>query len=170
MARVMTQKRVEKRGESGATTLEFTFIAVTFFMMLLAITSGASLYFAHNVLVESTRRGARFAAMQAANTPAGTLRTTNGCDTTGPSLTSIQNFVMYGNAAGTGTELLPGLQPANICVEYAGFGVGTGSVSVSIIDYNYSVVIPFISRQITMPANRTTVRGESAGAFPGACP
>jgi hypothetical protein len=62
--------------------------------------------------------------------------------------------------------LVTGLQPANINVEYSNFVVGGGSVSVSITGYNYSFVIPGISRQITMPAYRTTVAGESAGVLP----
>jgi hypothetical protein len=165
MAKVMTKKRIEKRGESGGTLLEFTFVAVTFFMMLLAITSGSNLYFTHNALVEATRRGARFAATQAANSPAGTL--TTGTDV-GPSLDAIRYFTIYGNATGTGTSVL-GLQPGNVHVEYKDFGVGTGAVSVYITGYNFSIVIPFVSRQIAMPPYRTTVRGESAGTLPAIC-
>jgi hypothetical protein len=135
-------------------------------MMLLAIISGANLYFTHNALVEATRRGARFAATQAAS--GGEPGTTTACPVTnsGPSLTAIRNFAVYGNEAGTGRALVSGLQPANVNVQYCNFGVGTGSVSVYISGFNYNVVIPFLSRQIAMPANRTTVRGESAGTLP----
>ncbi len=161
----MMTEQTKKRSERGSTLLEFTFVAVTFFTMLLAITSGANLYFTHNALVEATRRGARFAATQAASSPAGVVKT--GTDI-GPSLTAIQNFTIYGNAAGTGSNEL-GLQPGNVHVEYKDFACGTGSVSVYIDGYNFNVVIPFISRQIAMPANRTTVRGESAGTFPTTC-
>ena len=147
--------------------LEFVFVAVTFFTMLLAITSGSNLYFTHNALVEATRRGARFAAMQPASSPKpGVLRT--GTDV-GPSLDAIRNFAIYGNAAGTGSSVL-GLQPSNVHVEYKDFGVGTGSVSVYIDGFNFTVVIPFIGRQIAMPPYRTTIRGESAGTLPGTCP
>lgn len=158
--------QIENRSERGGTLLEFTFVAVTFFMMLLAITSGANLYFTHNALVEATRRGARFAATQAAS--GGAPGTTTGCLVTnsGPSLTAIRNFAVYGNVAGTGRALVSGLQPSNVNVQYCNFGVGTGSVSVYITGFNYNLVIPFLSRQIAMPANRTTVRGESAGTLP----
>jgi hypothetical protein len=163
-----------KRGQGGNTLLEFTFVATTFFTMLLAITSGANLYFVHNALVEATRRAARYAAMQPATTPAGTIATTSGglaaCDTASPSLTAIQNFAVYGNAAGTGPKLVNSLNPGNFCVHYQSFGVGTGTVSVSVINYNYYVVIPFISKTLAMPSYRTTVRGESAGALPANCP
>ena len=166
--------QTKKNPERGATLLEFTFVAVTFFMMLLAITSGANFYFTQNALVEATRRGARFAATQAAASPAGTIVGVD-CDdpstTTniGPSLTAIRNYAVYGNAAGTGSPLVGNLQPSNVNVKYCNFGVGNGSVTVYITGYDYSVVIPFISRQITMPQTRTTVRGESAGALPAPC-
>ena len=160
--------QTKKNSERGATLLEFTFVAVTFFTMLLAITSGANFYFTQNALVEATRRGARFAATQAFSNPAGT---TSGCPVTnaGASLTAIRNFAVYGNAAGTGSPLVGNLQPTNVNVEYCNFAVGNGSVTVYITGYDYSVVIPFISRQITLPQTRTTVQGESAGTFPATC-
>ena len=163
------KSRLTDKRQRGGTLLEFAFIARFFFMMLVGIVAAGNLYFTHNALVEATRRGARFASMQAASATAGTIRTTTGCDSTGPSLTAIQNYAIYGNAAGTGTNLL-GLQPANICVEYSGFGMNTGSVSVSITGFNYNFVIPGISKVITMPAYRSTVPGESAGTVWIPCP
>jgi len=160
-----------KSSESGGSLIEFAVVASIFFTMLLAICAGSNLYFTHNALVEATRRGARFAATKAASNPAGTIRNTPpgtppaSCDSTGPSLTAIRNYTIYGNEAGTGTNVL-GLQPANICVEYSGFGVGTGSVSVSITGYTYSFIVPGINRQITMPAYRSTAVGESVGTIP----
>ena len=145
--------------------IEFAVVASVFFMMLLAICAGSNLYFTHNALVEATRRGARFAATQAAKSPAGA---TTACPLTnaGPSLTAIRNYTIYGNAAGTGSPLVNGLLPSNVNVEYCSFGVGTGSVSVSITGYTYNFVIPGINRQITMPAYRSTAAGESAGTAP----
>jgi len=156
-----------QRTQGGGTLLEFTFVSATFFMMLLAIASGANLYFVHNALVEATRRGARYATTQAANNTAGTI--TTGTDV-GPSLTAIRNFAVYGNAGGTGPKLVSGLTPANIHVDYLAFGVGAGTVTVYVTGYNYNLIIPGISRQITMPSYRTTVRGEGAGALPATCP
>ena len=161
--------RLEDKGQRGGSLMEFVFIAPWFFMLLVGIVAAGNLFFAHNALVDATRRGARFASMTAAATPAGTLRTTNGCDTTGPNLAAIQNYAIYGNTAGTG-ENVSGLSPSNICVEYSGFGVATGTVTVSIVNFNRSFVIPLISRVIAMPPYRTTLPGESAGATPNVCP
>lgn len=149
--------------------MEFVFIAPFFLMMLVGIAAAGNFYFTHNALVEATRRGARFASMQAATNPAGTIRTTGDCDTTGPRLLAIQYYAIYGNEAGTGTNLL-GLQPSNICVEYANFGVATGTVKVSIRNFNYNFVIPGISKVVAMPAYSTTVPGESAMQSVPTCP
>jgi Flp pilus assembly protein TadG len=158
----MSRQRKNKSGERGGTLLEFAVVASVFFMLLLAICAGSNIYFTHNALVEATRRGARFAATQAANSTAGTI--TSGTNV-GPSLTDIRNYTIYGNKAGTGSNLL-NLQPANVTVEYSNFGVGTGSVSVIITSYTYHLVIPGINQQLTMPAYRTTAAGESAGTCP----
>jgi Flp pilus assembly protein TadG len=163
------KSRLTDKRQRGSTLMEFVFIAPFFLMMLVGIVAAGNFYFTHNAMVEATRRGARFAAMQAASSPAGTVRTTVGCDTTGPQLTAIKNYAIYGNPAGTGTNLV-NLQPSNICVEYSNFGVAVGTVTVRITGFNYNFVIPGISKVVTMPAYRTTVPGESAGASPVTCP
>ena len=161
--------RIMDTGQRGATLLEFVFIAPIFFILLIGIVAVGVLFFTHNALVDATRRGARYASMTAAANPAGTIRTTQGCDTTGPNLTAIQNYAIYGNTAGTGDNV-SGLQRANICVEYSNFGVTQGTVTVSIVNFNYPLTIPLITSVITMPPYRTTVPGESAGASPAVCP
>ena len=161
--------RLDDKGQRGGSLMEFVFIAPFFFMMLVGIVAAGNLFFTHNAFVDATRRGARYASMQAAATPGGTIRTTNGCDATGPSLTAIKNYAIYGNAAGTGSNV-SGLQPDNICVEYSNFGVQTGTVTVSVINYNFNFVIPGLTRVIAMPPYRTTVPGESAGTGPQICP
>ncbi len=160
---VIENHRAKESGELGGTLIEFTVVASVFLMMLIGICAGANLYFTHNALVEATRRGARFAATQAASTPAGVPTTgQSGCASC---LTDIQNYTIYGNTAGTGSNLL-NLQPANVSVEYASFGVGAGTVSASITGYNYNFVIPGINKTITMPPYRSTAAGESAGTAP----
>jgi len=153
--------------ERGVATVEFALASATLFMLLIMVVAGSVLFFTRNALVETTRRGARYAALQAATTPAGaSFRTTNGCDSTGPSVTAITNYALYGNSAGTGPKLVSDLQPSNICIEYSGFGVGQGTVSVSITGYNFIFKVPGINQTISMPAYRTTINGESAGAMP----
>jgi Flp pilus assembly protein TadG len=163
------KSRLTDKRQRGGSLMEFVFIAPFFLMLLVGIVAAGNFYFTHNAMVEATRRGARFASMQAASTPAGTVRTTQGCDTTGPQLTAIKNYAIYGNTAGTGTNLV-NLQPSNICVEYSNFGVAQGTVTVSITGFNYNFVIPGISKVVAMPAYRTTIQGESAMQSLPACP
>lgn len=179
----MRKGNVKNQKQEGSTILEFVVVALVFFVMVIGICGAGNLYYTHNALLESTRRGARFAALQAGATPAGTAHVTpsdQACDTTSPSLTNIKNYTMYGNIAGTGNKLAPGLTTANICVVYSslpsdpsanpGFGVGQGAVSVSIINYDFHFVVPLITATIRMPAYKTTVAGESAGKCPpGGC-
>ena len=160
----MYMQRNSKHAERGSTIIEFAVVATFLFMMLIGICAGANLYFTHNALVEATRRGARYAAGQPADTICGTP--TTGFNNCAACLTRIRNYAVYGNSAGAGSPLVNGLQASNIQVQYSGFGVGAGSVSVSITGYTYSYVIPFINQQITMPAYTTTAAGESAGVLP----
>jgi len=159
----MTHLCKHKESERGNTLLEFVVIATTYFTMLIAICAGSNLYFTHNALVEATRRAARYAATQPADPLCG--KVTTGANQCNSCLTRIRNYAIYGNSAGTGSNLT-GLLANNITVVYNNFGVGQGSVSVSITNYNYSFVIPGINRQIAMPAYRTTIAGENAGVLP----
>jgi Flp pilus assembly protein TadG len=140
-------------GERGATLLEFVITASIFFMMLVGIVAISHLYFTHNALEEATRRGARFATFKLNN-----LASSN----------EIKNMVVYGTTTqdANSTSLVSGLTTTNVVVERAGFGVGTGSVTVRIQNYNYSFVIPGLTTTITMPEYRTTLTGECAGYIP----
>jgi len=154
--------------ERGIATLEFAVTAGFFFMMIIAVVAGGHFFWTHNALVESTRRGARYAAMQC-------RPGSDGCDSSS-TLTRIQNVVLYnGPTEGVGAQpLVANLQRANIVVEYSKrpsspdtefFGVSQGTVSVRIINYNYDFILSPVP--IPMPRYETTVRGESAGYTAG---
>lgn len=155
-------------GERGIATIEFAVTAGFFFMMIIAVVAGGHFFWTHNALVESTRRGARYAAMQC-------RPGADGCDST-TTLTRIQNMVLYNDPAeGVGAQsMVSNLTRDNIVVDYSqrpgspdteAFGVGQGTVSVRIINYNYNFVLSPVP--IPMPPYETTVRGESAGYFVG---
>ncbi len=144
----MPRQSCTRHSERGGTLIEFTVTAGIFFMMLIAITAGGHLFWTHNALVEATRRGARYAVTHAVNDP------------------NVRNVVVYGTPDGT-TPLVDNLTADKVTVESsADFGVGLGSVSVSITGFEYNFVIPGIDQQIPMPAYRTTLSGESAGLMP----
>jgi Flp pilus assembly protein TadG len=146
--------------ERGTAMVEFALTAAFFLMMIMAIVSGGHLFFTHNALVESTRRGARYAANQA---KPGTL-----CDD--PATAAVKNMVLYGTPTAGTTPLVNNLQASNITVCYsADYGVAKGTVSVKIINYNYTFAVA--GRIINMPPYQTTVVGENAGLIPGvSCP
>ena len=146
--------------EKGNTIIEFAIVATVFFLMLVGIAAAGHLYYTHNALVEATRRGARYAVLQC-------KADLNGCPNSDTAATRIKNIVVYGTdspAAGA-TSLISGLQTSNVTVDNStgtGFGVASGTVSVSIDSYSYT----FITTSITMPSYRTTLSGECAGFIP----
>jgi Flp pilus assembly protein TadG len=154
------KKFPKKRGnERGGSLIEFTVVALSFFMMLVGIVAAGNLYYTHNALVEATRRGARYAV----------LHPTGGA-------TAVQNVVIYGTDAppSGATSLIYNLQPANVTVCYSGtvncpgqaFGVAAGTITVSIQNYTFPFVLPTRTTSITMPPYRTTITGECAGFIP----
>ena len=165
-------KQIKRNSENGIATLEFAVTAGFFLMMIVAVVAGGHFFWTHNAIVESTRRGARYAASQC--NPSDTL-----CPNRATALERIQNVVLYGSPT-AGTEPLVGnLQRSQIVVSYSkrpgmndseSFGVSQGSVSVKIQNYGYNFILsPVVLR---MPPYETTVRGESAGYEAGqnTCP
>jgi Flp pilus assembly protein TadG len=158
----------KNHSERGTAIVEFAITAAFFLMIIMAIVSAGHLFWTHNALVESTRRGARYAAMQCKPDLV-------GCINSDTSLARIKNVVLYGTPTAGSSPLVYNLTPANITVEYSvntapvdtppnDFGVGRGTVSVKIVNYNYTFAVA--ARVINMPAYQTTVVGESAGFTP----
>ena len=153
----------KKDRQRGAAIIEFTLTASTFFMIIAAIISAGHLFFTHNALVESTRRGARYASLVAA--PG-----TQGCQNNSTTVDAVKNMVLYGTPTAQTTTLVNNLQASNVTVCYSNdYGVGQGTVSVKIEGYSYTFAVGAFN--INMPAYQTTVVGESAGTVPGVtCP
>jgi Flp pilus assembly protein TadG len=167
------KQHIKNNSERGTAMVEFALTAAFFLMIIMAIISGGHLFFTHNALVESTRRGARYAATQCKPNLA-------GCPNSDTSLDRIKNVVLYGTPTAGTSPLVNNLTPANVTVEYSvntapadqppnDFGVARGTVSVKIVNYNYTFAVA--ARIINMPPYQTTAMGESAGFIPGiSCP
>jgi len=107
----------------------------------------------HNALTDAARRGARYATLHAE-----------------ASASQVKNVVVYGNEGGSGQPVLTNLSTTNVDVDYNGFGLNDGTVTVSINEYEFQFVIPIVSTSITMPHYSTTLTAESAGLIPANVP
>ena len=145
MARTMRQRRDER----GATLLEFAIGATVFLTAMFAVIEFGRALWTHNALADAARRGARYAV----NHPASDVA-------------AVKNVVVYGDPAGGSKTLVDNLTTANVQVQYTGFGLGDGTVSVSITGYKFQFIIPIVGTTISMPSYTTTLTGENAGLVP----
>jgi len=159
-------RRKTYNSERGIATIEFAVMAAFFLMMIVAVVAGGHLFWTHNAMVESTRRGARYAATQCRP---GSV----GCDSSN-TIANIQNMVLYGSSTAGTEPLVPNLTRENIVINYSQrpdspdsepFGVAQGTVSVRIERFSYN--FPLAPSAFAMPPYETTVRGESAGYTAG---
>ncbi|HEX8651859.1 MAG TPA: TadE family protein [Pyrinomonadaceae bacterium] len=149
--------------ERGATLLEFAIGATVFFTAMFGVLEFGRALWTHNALSDAARRAARYAINEPASTPAG-KRVTG--ENVGPSVTAIKNVAVYGNPEGTGQPLVNNLATENIKIAYSNFGLGDGSVSVTITNYKFQFIVPIVGTSITMPNYNTTLTGESVGTAP----
>lgn len=163
----MIRGTTKRSRERGATLVEFSIGASVFLMAMFAVIEFGRALWVHNALADAARRAARYAVSQPASSPAGAATTGTNV---GPSIAAIRNVGVYGNTAGTGTAMVNNLTPANIDVQYNNFGVGQGTVAITITNYQHTFVVPIIGSTITMPDYETTLTGESAGTVPTTVP
>ncbi|HYU99941.1 MAG TPA: TadE/TadG family type IV pilus assembly protein [Pyrinomonadaceae bacterium] len=150
-------------GQRGATLVEFAIAATVLLTAIFAVLEFGRALWTHNALSDAARRGARYAINQPASSPAG-VKTTG--TNVGPSLTAIRNVAVYGDPAGGTTPMVNDLTPTNVNVTYKDFGLGQGTVGVTIQNYQFQFVIPLVGTTITMPDYNTTLTAENAGVMP----
>jgi len=139
-----------RRKQQGTTVVEFAIVGLVFFTVLFGIIDLSRIFFSLAALDESTRRGARVAAV---------------CPVDDPLVTQVALF----------NGLVPTLGPQHIAVQYhdedgsvvgAPAGAGYGSirfVRVRIENFQLQTVIPGLAALLTMPAFETTIPSESLG-------
>ena len=163
----MTITTIKKSGQEGSTLVEFAIGASVFLLVMFAVIEFGRALWVHNALADAARRAARYAVNQPTTNPAGTpFSQTNA----GLSLAAIRNVGVYGNPAGTGAPMVNNLTPENLDVSYSNFGVGQGSVTVTVVNYQHQFVVPIIGTSIAMTGYQTTLTGESAGTVPVTVP
>jgi Flp pilus assembly protein TadG len=159
----MLGKLKTKSDQRGATLVEFAIGATVFLTAMFAVLEFGRALWTHNALADAARRGARYAIHQPASSPPG-VKTTG--TNVGPSLTAIRNVAVYGDPAGGTTPMVNDLTTANVNVTYQDFGLGEGTVGVTITDYQFQFAIPMVGTTITMPDYNTTLTAENAGVMP----
>jgi Flp pilus assembly protein TadG len=137
-----------RKGELGASLVEFSIAATVFLLVMFAVIEFGRALWVHNALTDAARRGARYAVFHDASTD---------------SDAKIKNVVVYGNPAGGTNPVVDNLATTNITVSRSGYGLDTGTVSVSITDYQFQFVLPVGISSITMPNYSTTLMAECAG-------
>jgi Flp pilus assembly protein TadG len=135
-----------RKGERGASLVEFSIAATVFLIALFAVLEFGRALWVHNALTDAARRGARYAV----------LHDPSKAD-------NVKNVVVYGDPAGGTTPVVDNLDTTNVTVAYSGYGLDTGTVSVSITGYQFQFVLPVGVTSIQMPNYTTTLMAECAG-------
>ena len=145
----MKQSKRFKSNEQGATLVEFSIAATVFLVVVFGVIEFGRALWTHNALSDAARRGARYATLHSAT-----------------EIEQVRNVVVYGNAEGTGTPMIPNLTTENVSVDYSNFALNAGTVSVSVTGYEFQFIVPIVGTTITMPNYTTTLTGESVGWIP----
>ena len=107
--------------QRGAVLAEMALVTPILLLMMLATAEVTRAFVDHNTLTKAVRNGARYVAANA-------FQGTTGVVFVGVALRAeTQNLIVYGNIAGTGAPVLPGLIPADITIT----DVGANNVQVS---------------------------------------
>jgi Flp pilus assembly protein TadG len=144
-----------KGDERGAALLEFAIGATIFVSAMFGVLEVGRMLWVHNSLVDATRRAARYAVNQNMSTAA---------------QTGAKNMAVYGNAAGTGQPLVQDLTVSQVKVTYQNFELGGGTVTAEIENYDFSFVLPLVSKTMRLPAYKTSLTAENAGFVPTTIP
>lgn len=107
--------------QRGAVLAEMALVTPILLLMMLATAEVTRAFVDHNTLTKAVRNGARYVAANA-------YQGTTGVVFVGVALRAeTQNLVVYGNIAGTGVPVLPGLTPADITI----IDIGANNVRIS---------------------------------------
>ena len=147
-----------RQNQSGTTTVEFAIVASVMFMILFAVIEFGRVMFVANALDESTRRGARLAAVCPVGDPmpaqAAILAGTDGVSVIAPDLTTANVAIAYLDVNGAPV--------ANPAVNLAAIRY----VRTSIVNYRQRMLIPFVMPSFFMPSFAATLPAESLGYGP----
>lgn len=147
-----------RRLEQGVTCVEFAIVAAVLFMVMFGVIEFGRALFIANALAESTRRGARVAAICPVGDPGpaqvAIFATGDGSSLVASGLTTDHVVVSYLDQSGTP---LPNPAGSFAAIRY---------VQVRIVGYSVQLLIPFVMPEALMPALTATLPVESLGYSP----
>jgi Flp pilus assembly protein TadG len=147
-----------RRDQTGTTTVEFAIVASVMFVLVFGVIEFGRAMFVANALDESTRRGARLAAVCPVGDPmpaqAAILAGTDGVSMISPDLTVANVAIAYLDVNGAPV--------ANPAINLAAIRY----VRTSIVNYQQRMLIPFIMPSFLMPSFAATLPAESLGYGP----
>jgi Flp pilus assembly protein TadG len=149
-----------RRQQAGVTSVEFAIIGLVLMMVVFGVIEMGRALFVVNTLTEATRRGARMAAV---------------CPVGDPKPASVAVF----DSGSGSSSIVAGLTTGNVQVQYldvngnpianpttgANYGL-IRYVSVSIVGFTHTMLIPTLVTTIPMNGFTTTIPRESLGVPP----
>jgi Flp pilus assembly protein TadG len=125
--------RLDRRTERGNAMIEFALSFGLLFTVFAGVFQFGYALYIYNSLESAVRAGVRYAS----------LRTYDSATATPSSayLTAVQNMAVYGNPAGSGQSVVPGLTPANVTLTVSMDHNVPVLVAVGITNYTISAVI-----------------------------
>jgi len=115
--------------ERGVQLLETAIVIPILLVLFGAVAEFGRYFYEYTTVAKAARVGARYLASKSVNSSINYEA-------------QAKNLVVYGNIAGTGTPVLPGLSVANVQVQYVGGTAGIPDlIKVSIISYQHQSII-----------------------------
>ena len=122
-----------RRRVRGIAMVEFLIVLPICLILLMATAEFGRAFMQYNTLTKAARDGVRYLASNSLMGSTGTV------SITGIIQARTQNLVVYGNATGAGSPVLPGLTTADVTVVDA----GGGNIRVSVV-YPYGSIFAFV--------------------------
>jgi Flp pilus assembly protein TadG len=157
-AKTMKLKNWTEKPEKGQALVEFAMVTLLFFTLVFAIIEFGRALWTWNTIVQATRAGARYAAVE--------IPTANDAQ--------IMKVVVYNDPNGTAssTPVVPGLTEANVRVRYLNNDgtVATNKtvadlIEISVINYQFNFLVSLFGPQISLPPFTTSLPLEGLGAI-----
>ena len=122
-----------RRDERGVQLVEVAIVIPILLLLFAAVGEFGRYFYEYTTMAKAARVGARFMANQSIDSVSTDW------------VAATKKLVVYGNTAGTGTPILPGLSVNNVDVKFAGgtYNAGNGvptTVTVSFVNYKHKTI------------------------------